>query len=634
MASSNLTGRLREEQAEEPATAFSPAGGTLAKQENSRAPSVSLQKGSLRTRLLLATGMILLLAIGLFWQLFPHFFFHVMKDHLYLQVGDMVEANALRQSYIWQNNRLLKELAENPSLHQLLMEWEETRGQDPYDEICSYLPGRNTAFEAEQEVSLGHIYISDFFFLLSEDGTVFCKAAEKPLASTLSQTPQVQEVNMQEIFMGHLEAITEETSGLSYLPVIETFQAGGHGYALLRMVELSGILQQFQDLEEKGITDFLLLCRGTVLYQNLGAESRIPLTQIPSHMFSPIQYDLQLQEEEEGILLSALCTYEAEDLRIFVWATREAMLSPYRPVFGSFCVLLALLAIIILAVFWIPLSSALVRLSRLEKKMEQVREGSYDAAGDLPVKELGSDEIGRLSHTFQIMLEKIRQDMKDNERMQYTLLVSAIDPHYIYNTLNTVTALAELGRTQEVAAVNNALIGTLKDRLRMKNYKIFDTVQVEKEALEQYMLLQSYLSYVLIDYHFEAKEEVLGQMIPKNILQPLVENSIKHGIWGKKVGSDGKKRGRIQVEASLEEEKIRLRVEDDGIGMDEKTLQLYFERRPKGGEKKWQEAGVEHIGIRNVLMRLTYLYGDTYQARAFSLPEGGLCIELLLPRTQ
>ena len=59
------------------------------------------------------------------------------------------------------------------------------------------------------------------------------------------------------------------------------------------------------------------------------------------------------------------------------------------------------------------------------------------------------------------MLEKIKKDMKREEQMQYTLMVSAVDPHYIYNTLNTVTVLAGLGRTEEVVAVNNALIGTL-----------------------------------------------------------------------------------------------------------------------------------------------------------------------------
>lgn len=202
---------------------------------------------------------------------------------------------------------------------------------------------------------------------------------------------------------------------------------------------------------------------------------------------------------------------------------------------------------------------------------------------------------------------------------------SAIDPHYIYNTLNTVTALAELGRCQEVVEVNNALIGTLKDRLKMKNYKTFDTVQAERETLEQYMVIQRYLCWAKIQFSFQVSEEDQNLLIPKNIIQPLVENAIKHGILCR--DDDEIKEGKIDVTVEGCGEQIRITVQDNGAGMEEETVQRFFSREPG----PVPEGDVSHIGVNNVRMRLKYLYRGNYEMTVDSRKNEGTVIRIVLP---
>ena len=392
----------------------------------------------------------------------------------------------------------------------------------------------------------------------------------------------------------------------------------------VRMVMLPDVLHQFQDLVNLGISDYMICAGREVLYSNLGDDTHIVLAECPDEMFAPIQYQVNHFESDDRTVFSALCTYIEEDLRIFVSVSREDIVAPYARVFQSFRLLLILISAILLAAFWITLQHALRRLNRLEKEMNRVQLGDYD----IHISDNSGDEISGLTHSLHIMLDKIKCDMKENERMQYALLVSAIDPHYLYNTLNTVTALAELGKTQEAAAVNNALIGTLKDRLRMKNYKIFDTVRAEMDALDNYMLIQNYLSFVKIDYSFHVAAGDENLMIPKNIIQPLVENSIKHGILCKDFAPDEVKRGRIAVALCRSDAGISITVEDDGVGMDEATLEKYF---VADNRKRWQKENVEHIGILNALMRLDYLYGGNYGVTARNRESGGLFIAQQLP---
>jgi sensor histidine kinase YesM len=243
--------------------------------------------------------------------------------------------------------------------------------------------------------------------------------------------------------------------------------------------------------------------------------------------------------------------------------------------------------------------------------MELVRGGDYSVRAE----ESPRDEIGRLGASFNAMTGKIQDNVNKlvekeqrEKLLQYNLMVSAIDPHFINNTLNTSTRLAELGRTDDVVAVNDALINFLKDNLKMKSYQTFDTVENELNALRQYIIIQNYLCDNTVAIEYNVSPGDMEMKIPKFLLQPLVENAILHGIVmnvdenGQYIG------GIIKVSVNRDEDYVYISVKDNGVGMDAATVKRYFEDRQEEGEDLH-----EHIGVMNMRIRLGHLYGEDWR---------------------
>lgn len=143
------------------------------------------------------------------------------------------------------------------------------------------------------------------------------------------------------------------------------------------------------------------------------------------------------------------------------------------------------------------------------------------------------------------------------------------------------------------------------------------------------MLIQSYLSHVKIEYSFDIHVNDSNILIPKNIIQPLVENSIKHGLLEQDYSNAAIKSGKIQVEIRQQENYVLISVKDNGIGMTPEIYQKYF--HCKNDLSKYFDDDIEHIGIFNVLMRLNYLYQNNYKIRVENNYGAGLYIELQLP---
>lgn len=249
----------------------------------------------------------------------------------------------------------------------------------------------------------------------------------------------------------------------------------------------------------------------------------------------------------------------------------------------------------------------------------------------------GNDEISRLVSSFEAMMKEIEENTEDlinhekkEQQMQYALIVSAVDPHFIYNTLNTITFLALMDRNEDVVKVNNALIAILKNRLQAKNLQPLDRGKEEKAALKQYILIQNYLTSDRIRFSFDICADDLELRIPKNIIQPLVENAIKHGILPNK-GNDGKPLvGKIQVEVfRTSDERITIKVTDNGVGMAKEVLKEYQDFCLNESDYAFD---MNHIGIKNVYLRLVHLYGETVDFTIESTQGEGTSFTITIPK--
>ncbi|WP_328802664.1 histidine kinase [Paenibacillus sp. LX16] len=233
------------------------------------------------------------------------------------------------------------------------------------------------------------------------------------------------------------------------------------------------------------------------------------------------------------------------------------------------------------------------------------------------------DEIGTIAEAFNFMIRRVRELLDEvrqeqNRKREYELaLISAqIKPHFLYNTLDTIYALNELERNEEARDTTKALA----DFYRMVLNKGRELITLEKEAqiTDDYLTILQIRYPDVFRYEVDIPPELAGTPIPKLSLQPLVENSIYHGL--KKKGT----KGFIRIFAFTQANRVVVRVEDNGVGMDKIQVQNIMSRHlPK--------EGIRSIGTYSVQQRLSLYFGEEYGIFVQSVPGEGTIVDLLLP---
>jgi two-component system, sensor histidine kinase YesM len=238
------------------------------------------------------------------------------------------------------------------------------------------------------------------------------------------------------------------------------------------------------------------------------------------------------------------------------------------------------------------------------------------------------DEITELGMSFNIMIGKIRElldaKMKEQDNLkkaELRALQAQINPHFLYNTLDTIIWMAEAQKTDQVIEIVSALSSFF--RLSLSKGKDWITIEEELERTKSYLTIQRMRYRDIMDFKIEADEEILDNTILKLILQPLVENALYHGIKNKRG------RGTIVVRARQKaEDEILLEVEDDGIGLTpEKLAQLLAELDDDSGEMKLESG----FAIGNVNKRIRLYYGRQYGLSIRSEYNTGTCATLVIP---
>lgn len=221
------------------------------------------------------------------------------------------------------------------------------------------------------------------------------------------------------------------------------------------------------------------------------------------------------------------------------------------------------------------------------------------------------DEIGDLSKIFNQMIVdlknyvgKLVEKEKQEQEMRFGLLASQVDPHFVCNTLNTVNYLAKQKRDEDVVIVSTALSNILRDRLRLKDFQIYDTVRQEVFTVRHYLQIQEYRYGSKVKVHWEVSENVMGCEVPKNLIQPLIENSLFHGLADEDTGEIA---GNIFVSIREDDNKTVVEVRDDGRGMSSEKA-----KRLERGMENTSAKG-RGIGLSGIRERLGLLYGENYQ---------------------
>lgn len=216
-----------------------------------------------------------------------------------------------------------------------------------------------------------------------------------------------------------------------------------------------------------------------------------------------------------------------------------------------------------------------------------------------------------------------------NEKQQRLLaLETQINPHFLYNTLDTFRGLALEGGNRELSDMIEALSQMFKYSVKYDGEMV--TVNEELHYLQRYIKIQQTRFPNRFEYieHIECSEsQLLVQTCPRLILQPIVENAIRHGLAGIKKG------GEIHLFCSYKKDSFSLLIEDNGKGMDPHQCSLLNQKlsRMSGEESDAAHENNSGIGITNVNRRIKLFCGDEYGLHYVSVPEGGTQAEITIP---
>lgn len=226
-----------------------------------------------------------------------------------------------------------------------------------------------------------------------------------------------------------------------------------------------------------------------------------------------------------------------------------------------------------------------------------------------------------MTDRIRALIEQNRYEQEQKRKSELRALQSQINPHFLYNTLDSIIWMAEDEKNEEVVVMTAALARLLRQSISNEQEQV--TVAQEIDYVRSYLTIQKMRYKDKLEYEIEASSEVLPVSIVKFTLQPLVENAIYHGIKYKET------KGKVRVRGFVEENKAFLAVEDDGAGMDEQQMRKILDEA--GKEQAAHIRTGRGVGVSNVLKRLRLYYGEEYGISYTSKIGVGTCALVSIP---
>lgn len=262
-------------------------------------------------------------------------------------------------------------------------------------------------------------------------------------------------------------------------------------------------------------------------------------------------------------------------------------------------------------------------IKKLKQAMSKVENGDFDTA---LVPETEQNEIGSLSRSFNIMTKKIQdlivqntEEQRQKRKRELRALQAQINPHFLYNTLDSIVWMAEMGKNQEVVLMTSSLAKLLRQSISNDDELV--SIRQEIDYTRIYLTIQKSRYKDKLNFEININEDILDQKIVKLTLQPIVENAIYHGVKFRE------QKGTVWISGFWENGKIMLTVTDNGAGMNAEQLAHIFESK----KKKTKSNGV---GIINVQNRLHLYYGKEYGLNYESEEGIGTTVYICIPATE
>ncbi len=379
------------------------------------------------------------------------------------------------------------------------------------------------------------------------------------------------------------------------------------GYVCVNMEEQNLSYSYMEDPANQELQEMELIVGGKII---AGREL--------SHMgenFPVEKYESYLNHSEsigtDGENIYIYCQGGFSECGIFVSAKRSEILTDLIAMRKYICGVTAALGLLaVLAAAYI--SRIVYRpIRKLMSTMKDIADGDMDSRAEI----VSRDEIGLAAEEFNRMLDQIEklivqliQEEKKKKDAELEALQYQITPHFMYNTLNSIKCYAMIRGEKEIATVIGDFVELLQTCIRKKG--TFLTVAEEKQVLENYIHLQEFRNGEVYQVTYDIEREAEQCLIPRLILQPLVENALIHGLDLKN------DRKHLSIEAYTLGSRLYLKVKDNGRGMTKDQIEELLNNK----EKKTK--GLTAVGIPNIQERLKLYYGSQAKLSLKSSEEG------------
>lgn len=344
-----------------------------------------------------------------------------------------------------------------------------------------------------------------------------------------------------------------------------------------------------------------------LIFSGLKTEETNKLWQLSdgSYTFSNVIYNVHSLDNCEWRIVGV--TYVDEVVTNKVQGTIELLI---------FLFLLVVLTAIIAgasfsSLFTRPANSLAAAMGTFEKEAQNF--AFEPVEGTSEIRSL-SDSFGHMVIKIQKLMDKVRQEEITLRKTELNALQAQINPHFLYNTLDSIAWMCEEDRNKDAVEMVNALARLF----RISISKGHEMIPLEKELLhaQSYLKIQKFRYKNHFSYHFDVEEECKQYLCNKITLQPIIENAIVHGL-------DMEEKGVISISVKSSGEEILLIVSDNGVGMTEEFCNELVHR--EAGDK----AG---IGIKNVNDRIQIYFGKAYGLTIQSEPDQGTIVEIRIPK--
>ncbi|MDO5409653.1 MAG: sensor histidine kinase [Lachnospiraceae bacterium] len=263
-------------------------------------------------------------------------------------------------------------------------------------------------------------------------------------------------------------------------------------------------------------------------------------------------------------------------------------------------------------------------IHNLQEVAEKLGRGEFEAhAGTGKLEEINvlARTFNNMSEQIRGLLDKTRQEQENLRQLELKLRQEQINPHFLYNTLDSIVWMAEAGNERQVVEMTSDLSDFF--RTVLSEGRDFITVKEEKSHILSYLKIQKLRYEDILDYKIEIEPDIEECIMLKMILQPVVENALYHGIKNKRGG------GTITVRGYQNQNGIVFEVADDGIGMTPDELERLRDYLVQP-EKRRNEKRSGGFGMNNVMQRIRMYYGEEAGITVESEKQVGTCVRICL----